>query len=280
ANVCGQIAERLVGLDALSQSSIDEALIALDGSSSMKRLGSNATVATSLAVARAAAAHRHLPLYRYLAELGGPRRMSLPMPMVNILSGGAHAARGMDLQDFLAVPVGATTYSQALEMVSKVRHCAAVLMSERGLSVLLADEGGLSPGFGHPASSLELLVESIERARLRPAVDVAIAVDVAASELHREGVYVLEGEKQRYDGGQMIDFLTDLASRFPIISIEDALDQDDWDNWRKLTAALPGLQIVGDDLFATNEERISRGIQQGVANAALIKLNQNGTLSG
>jgi enolase len=186
----------------------------------------------------------------------------------------------MDFQDFLAVPVGATRYSEALEMVSRVRNCASTLMKARGLSVLLADEGGLSPGFPNADTALEFMVQSIEHARLRPGIDVAIALDVAASELHRNGAYVLEGEKKSLSGAEMADYLIDLSRRFPIVSIEDALDQDDWEHWRTLTRALPELQIVGDDLFATNTKRIAQGIEQQVANAALIKVNQNGTLSG
>jgi enolase len=280
ANVCGQIAARIIGLDCFDQRGIDHALVEMDGTSSTQRLGSNAMVATSLAVARAAAIHRKIALCRYVAELAEFSTMSLPMPMVNILSGGAHAARGMDFQDFLVVPIGASRYSEALEMVSKVRNCASALMKGRGLSVLLADEGGLSPCFASAEAALDLTVQSIEQARLRPGVDVAIAIDVAASELHRDGAYVLEGEKKSLSGAQMTDYLIDLVRRFPIVSIEDALDQDDWEHWGRLTTALPELQIVGDDLFATNATRIARGIEQHVANAALIKLNQNGTLSG
>lgn len=280
ANVCGQIAARIIGFNSLDQLGIDEAIVALDGTSSMKRLGSNAMVATSLAVSRAAAAHKRMPLYRYIAELANSRTASLPMPMVNILSGGAHAARGMDFQDFLAVPVGATRYSEALEMVSRVRNCASSLMAARGLSVLLADEGGLSPGFATAEAALELMVQSIEHARLRPGIDVAIALDVAASELLKNGAYILAGEAKSLSGAKMTEHLIDLSRRFPIISIEDALDQDDWEHWRTLTRALPDLQIVGDDLFATNTKRIAHGIEQHVANAALIKVNQNGTLSG
>jgi enolase len=280
ANVSGRIATRIIGLDSLDQRGIDHALVEVDGEDPTQRLGSNAMVATSLAVARAAAVHKKMALYRYVAELAEFSTMSLPMPMVNILSGGAHAERGMDFQDFLVVPVGATRYTEALEMVSKVRNCAAALMRGRGLSVLLADEGGLSPGFANAEAALELVVQSIELAHLRPGADVAIAIDVAASELHRNGLYLLEREKKALSGIQMTDYLIDLARRFPIASIEDALDQDDWENWGRLTRALPDLQIVGDDLFATNATRIASGIEQQVANAALIKLNQNGTLSG
>ena len=280
AHVRGDIAERIVGLDVLDQEAIDTALLDLDGTSTFRRLGANAALSTSLAVARAAAAHTREPLYRYLSRLNGNCAMSLPMPMTNILSGGAHAGRGMDLQDFLVVPVGATSYTDALQMISRVRNSAATVMKNTGLSVLLADEGGLSPGFPRAEQALELMLRAFEHARLRPGMDVAITVDVAASELYRDNRYELNTENRSLTSDEMADFLIDLVHRFPIVSIEDALDQDDWKTWHRFTSALSNVQVVGDDLFATNAERISKGAKRGVANAALIKLNQNGTLSG
>lgn len=280
ANVRSAISQRIVGLDALDQSALDDALVTLDGSASLKRLGANAVLPISLAVARAAAAHCREPLYKYISRLHRATPMSLPMPMTNILSGGAHAARGMDLQDFLVIPVGARSYSEALHMISRVRNSAAKLMSAQGLPTLLADEGGLSPHYGTAEQALELMVKAFDQARLQPGVDVAIALDVAASELFKDDHYELPRANQSFSGAQMIDFLIDLTERYPIVSIEDALEQDDWKLWQQLTTALPETQIVGDDLFATNVERISHGIEQNVANAALIKLNQNGTLSG
>jgi enolase len=280
AHVRGEIADRVVGLDVLDQTAIDDALIELDGTATFSRLGSNATLATSLAAARAAATHSREPLYRYLSRLNGASPMSLPMPMTNILSGGAHAGRGMDLQDFLVIPLGATRYSDALQMISSVRNSAATLMKAQGLTTLLADEGGLSPCFAEAEQALELMLSAFEHARLRAGIDVAIALDVAASELFRNGQYQLPGEQRAFSSDEMADFLIDLVKRFPIVSIEDALDQDDWTTWQRFTGALPDIQVVGDDLFATNVERISQGIQRRVANAALIKLNQNGTLSG
>jgi enolase len=279
-NVGGEIKAGLLGMDVFDQQAIDSRMIDLDGSSNLKRLGANGILAASLAVARAAAAKLKCPLYRYISRLAGNTPMSLPMPMTNILSGGAHAGRSMDLQDFLAIPVGAASYSHALEMISRVRNAAAVLMRKQKLSVLLADEGGLSPGFARAEQALELMTRSFEAAGLRPGVDMAITLDVAASELFEDGFYCLPGEQRRLTAPEMISFLADLVARYPIISIEDALDQDDWEHWRSLTAGFVDIQIVGDDLFATNPARIARGIEQGVANSALIKVNQNGTLSG
>jgi enolase len=280
ANIRGEIAAALIGEPADAQSHLDHKLIALDATANLSRLGANAVVASSVAVARAGAAHRRVPLHRYIGELAGDRTPSLPMPMTNILSGGAHAGRGMDFQDFLAVPVGAPSYSEALEMVSRVRASAAELLQHDGLSVLLADEGGLAPGFARPEEALALMVRSFEHAGLRPGRDISIAIDVAASELWHDDVYHLACAARRLSGAEMVEHMGDLARRYPIVSIEDALDQDDTAHWQALTAALPHLQIVGDDLFATNRERLSAGIAAGAANAVLVKINQNGTLTG
>ena len=279
ANARGEIAARIGGHDATDQRGVDAAMIALDGSPTLRRLGANAVLAVSLAVTRAAAASSGLPLYSHLANLsGGP--MSMPMPMTNILSGGAHAGRGMDLQDFLCMPVGAQSYPEALEMISRVRSTAAALMQDQGLGILLADEGGLSPGFSRANDALDLMVRAFEAAGLRPGHDMAIALDIAASELFVNGNYVLPGEGRTLSGPEMIDFVVDLARRYPIVSIEDGLEQDAWPDWRTLTERLAAVQIVGDDLFVTNVGRIEQGIAEGAGNAVLIKLNQNGTLSG
>ena len=279
-NVRTEIARALSGADAMAQQRIDHRLIELDGTEGLRRLGANAVVATSLAVCRAAAGHAGIPLYRHIAALAGTTHPTMPMPMVNILSGGAHAGRSMDLQDFLAVPVGAQSYSQALDMVGRVRSSAAMVMAEAGKSVLLADEGGLSPGFERAETALDLMMTAISRAGLRPGSDVGIALDVAASELFANGIYELKGERRRLDGGAMVAFLADIVRRYPVISVEDPLDQDDWNHWRQATLAMPGVQVLGDDLFVTNAERIASGIERGVANAVLIKVNQNGTLTG
>jgi enolase len=279
-NVLGPISNRLVGADAASQSLVDDALVELDGTANFAKLGANASLGTSLAICRAVASSKRLPLYRYVAALAGCVQPLLPMPMVNILSGGAHAGRGMDVQDFLAVPVSATSYSEALEMVGRVRAAGQHLMQKSGLSTLLADEGGLSPRFKHADEAMRLMVQSIEEAQLEPGKDVAIAIDVAASELWHAHAYQLRGEGRRLDSRQMIEFVAEWVQRYPVISIEDALDQDDWDHWPSLTAKLAGIQVVGDDLFVTSPTRIAQGADRGAANAVLIKLNQNGTLSG
>ena len=279
-NVGTEIARVLSGLDAASQAEVDRRMVELDGTPNLARLGANAVLATSLAVCRAAAAAAGLPLYRYVGILAGSTRMTMPMPMVNILSGGAHAGRSMDLQDFLAVPVSARSYSEALEMVGRIRSAAAELLAADGRTTLLADEGGLSPGFDRAEAALDLMLAAISRAGLRPGSDVGIALDVAASELCSAGRYDLRGERRQLGGEAMVDFIVDLVRRFPIISVEDALDQDDWDGWRQATLAMGHMQLLGDDLFATNRARLAAGMERGVANAVLIKVNQNGTLSG
>ena len=279
-HVRSEIAGALAGLDAGSQSEVDRRMVELDGTPNLERLGANAVLATSMAVCRAAATAAGLPLHRYIGTLAGSRHLTMPMPMVNILSGGAHAGRSMDLQDFLAVPVSARTYSEALEMVGRVRSAASELLAADGRTTLLADEGGLSPGFDRAEAALSFMLEAISRAGLRPGADVAIALDVAASELFSAGQYDLKGERRQFGGEAMVGFVTDLVRRFPVISVEDPLDQDDWDHWRQATLAMGHVQVLGDDLFATNRARIATGIERGVANAVLIKVNQNGTLTG
>jgi len=280
AAVRERIAPTLKHRPALDQEACDDAMRELDGSPQLTRLGGNAVLAVSLAVCRAAAAHRGVPLYAHIAELAGSPP-SMPLPMTNILSGGAHASRGMDIQDFLVIPVGAGSYSQALDMITRVRAEAARLMAERGLPVLLADEGGLSPGFADPREALGLMLDSFGAAGLRAGEDAAIALDIAASELNSSGGYQLARLDRRLSSGEMAAYVRDLvASHRAIVSVEDPLDQDDWETWRELTTALAGIQVVGDDLFATNPARIARGIRVAAANAVLIKPNQNGTLSG
>ena len=279
-NVRTEIARAISGADATRQDEIDRRLVNLDGTDNLRRLGANAVLATSLAVCRAAASHARTPLYRYIAALADTARLTMPMPMVNILSGGAHAGRSMDVQDFLAVPIGAQSYSHALEMVARVRSAATALLADDGRSVLLADEGGLSPGFKRTHEGLDLMMSAITRAHLRPGSDIAIALDIAASELFSAGHYDLQSEGKRLTSDAMVGFVSDLVRRYPVISIEDPLDQDDWDHWRQFTLATPGAQVLGDDLFVTNPARIAEGIARGAANAVLIKVNQNGTLSG
>jgi enolase len=283
-NVRQEIAAAIQGRSALDQLDIDSTMTALDGDERLARLGANAVLATSLAVARAAAAHRRQPLYRYLHAMIDDGEPSLPMPMTNILSGGAHAGRGMDFQDFLAVPIGARSYTEALEWISRVRAAAARLMAAQHLSILLADEGGLSPGYADPEQALELMSASVEAARLEPGRQVAFALDVAASELYSAETHLYDLQRSGHEltGEAMVAYVANLCARHPIVSVEDPLDQDDWENWRAFTdvCADQRLQIVGDDLFVTNVRRIALGVSRGAGNAVLIKLNQNGTLSG
>lgn len=279
-NVDGEIARCLIGMDAVDQAGVDAAMRDLDGTDNLGRLGANAVLATSLAVCRAAAAAQAIPLYRHIAALARNDHLCLPMPMVNILSGGAHAGRSMDVQDFLVVPIGARTYDEALKMALQVRQAASDLSAARHLPTLLADEGGLSPALRTADEALQMLTDAIVAAGFVPGREIAIAIDVAASELFTDGVYDLRNEHRRLTGAQMIAMVKGWLERYAVISIEDALHQDDWDNWTRLCAAAPHAQLIGDDLFATNVSRIARGIRMHAANAVLIKPNQNGTVSG
>ena len=281
AGVNDEISSALRGRDALDQAGIDAALRALDGTANLSRLGGNAILAVSIATVRAAAAALGQPLHRRLADIAGVADPALPTPMVNILSGGLHAGRGMDVQDFLVMPIAADGWSQAFDRVCRVRASAAALCEEAGLPTLLADEGGLSPGFADSEAALGLMVRAIERAGLRPGEEAAIALDIAASSLVDDaGGYVFRRAGRVFDSAAMIDMLTDWTARFPIVSIEDGLGEEDWGAWPPLTRALGHVQLVGDDLFATQPDRIAHGAAIGAANAALIKINQNGTLTG
>lgn len=281
ANVNGEIAQALRGVDAMEQRQLDERLVALDGTPQLERLGANAVLGVSLAVCRAAAAAADQPLYRRFAQLADATPL-LPLPMTNILSGGLHAGRGMDVQDFLAVPLRAATFTEALHLLSRVRNAASAVAQERGLPTLLADEGGLSPGLGAGAAALRMMTEAIEHAGLQPGVDIGIAIDVAASTLcDKRGTYrfAREGVQRRSD--EVVDLLADWVRDHPVVSIEDGLDEEDWSAWTHLTQRLGGnVQLVGDDLFATNAQRVQRGIDGGAANGVLVKANQNGTVSG
>ena len=281
ANIATSIAELLQGKDALDQRTIDELMLELDGTNGLQRLGANGVLAVSLATCRAAAVAQRLPLYLWIAELFGIREISLPLPMVNILSGGLHARRGMDVQDFLLMP-RADSIEEAVHLSVRVRSAADEVAREYGLTTLLADEGGLSPGFENGRQALGMMLASIERAGLRPGHDAFIALDFAASSLIDEhGQYQFSREGRRYSSAELIDMVETWAKEFPVISVEDPLGEDDWLAWQTLTARLGRrLQIVGDDLFATNLSRLRRGLNEGVANSVLIKLNQNGTLTG
>jgi enolase len=281
ANISGEIARAVCGLDAEDQRALDSRMREVDGTPSLSRLGANAILAVSLAACRAVAAAKGVPLSRRIAELSGTARMSLPVPMVNILSGGLHAGRGMDVQDFLAVPLSAEDYASALRMMLRVRAAAENVVARYGAPTLLADEGGLSPGCRTAEAALDLMVESIEAAGLVPGRDVGIALDVAATSLADErGGYGLAREGTTLSSAEMIERMVRWRDAYPVISIEDGLHDEDWDNWTELTKQLAEIQVVGDDLFCTNPARIDTGLARGAANCVLIKLNQNGTLTG
>ena len=277
SHVNGPIHEAVVGLDALAQRDLDAALVELDGTDDKSRLGANAMLGVSLAVAKAAADELDLPLYRYL---GGANAHTLPVPMMNVLNGGAHADSNVDLQEFMVVPVGAASFSEALRWGAETYQALKGLLKDKGLATALGDEGGFAPNLPSNESALELLLEAVERAGYRPGTEIALALDVASTEFFSEGRYVLSGEGTSFTSQEFVAYLAGLVERYPIVSIEDGMAEDDWDGWSALTAALGGrVQLVGDDLFVTNPERLARGIEAGVANSILVKLNQIGTLS-
>jgi enolase len=269
------IAGALAGMDAADQRGVDATLVELDGSDNKANLGANAILGASLAVARAAAAEAGLPLYRYV---GGADAHVLPVPMMNVINGGVHAQNSIDLQEFMVVPAGAGTFAEALRMGSETFHALKALLHGRGLATAVGDEGGFAPDLGSAGEAIEAILEAAGSAGHRESV--AIALDPASSEFYRDGAYQLEGEGRTLSSAEMVDYLAELADRFPIVSIEDGLAEDDWDGWRLFTERLGGkVQLVGDDIFVTNPGRLKRGIDGGVANAILIKVNQIGTLS-
>jgi enolase len=277
ANVNGEIAGSVAGLDAADQKGLDGALIALDGTPNKSRLGANAILGVSLAAAHAQAAEEGLALWRYL---GGEAARVLPVPMMNVLNGGAHADNKVDFQEFMVVPCGAATFSECLRMGAEVFHALKRTLHEKGLSTSVGDEGGFAPDLASNEDALKMLVAGIEAAGYEPGADVAIALDPAASELYEGGAYVLAHEGRTLSAAELTDYWADLSSRYPIVSIEDGMDEEDWDGWKTLTERVgAGVQLVGDDLFVTNTERLRRGIEQGVANSILLKVNQIGTLS-
>jgi enolase len=277
ANVNGEIARALAGTDAADQGALDGVLIELDGTANKSRLGANAILGASLAAAHAQAAEEGMALWRYL---GGDAACVLPVPLMNVLNGGAHADNKVDFQEFMVVPTGARTFSDGLRMGTEVFHALRSTLHERGLSTAAGDEGGFAPDLGSNEQALEMLLAGIRAAGYEPGEDIAIALDPAASELYGEGLYVLEHEGRSLRPEELCRYWEELAAHYPIVSIEDGMDQEDWDGWRQLTAALGGrLQLVGDDLFVTNVQRLRRGIDGGVANSILIKPNQIGTLT-
>jgi enolase len=277
ASVDGEIAEAVGGMDAADQEALDCALIELDGTPNKSRLGANAILGVSLAVAHAQAAEEGLPLWRYL---GGEAARVLPVPMMNVLNGGAHADNKVDFQEFMVVPCGAPTFSECLRMGTEVFHALKRTLHDRGLSTAGGDEGGFAPDLASNEEALEMLVAGIQAAGYEPGTDVAIALDPATSELFQDGAYVLEHEGRTLGAGELADYWGELVARYPIVSIEDGMDEHDWDGWKALTERVgASVQLVGDDLFVTNTERLRRGIELGVANSILIKVNQIGTLT-
>jgi enolase len=275
ANVNEEIAGRVVGLDASDQRALDAALIELDGTPTKSRLGANAILGCSLAAAKAAAADAGLPLFRWL---GGDAARTLPVPLMNVINGGAHAQNRLDLQEFMLVPAGAETFSEAIRVGAEIFHALKAVLHERGLATGVGDEGGFAPDLESTAAAIEAVLEAAERAGHRERV--AIALDPAASEIYREGVYELPGEGRTLTPAEMVEFYAELAARFPLVSIEDGLDENAWADWRTLTEAVGDrVQLVGDDLFVTNVDFLRRGIHEGVANAILVKVNQIGTLT-
>ncbi len=276
-NVNGEIAEAIHGRDVLDQQGLDRALIDLDGTPNKSRLGANAILGVSLAAAHAAAAEEGLPLWRYL---GGEAAHVLPVPMMNVLNGGAHADNKVDFQEFMVVPAGAPTFSECLRMGAEVFHALKGTLHDRGLGTAVGDEGGFAPDLGSNEEALRMLVRGIEAAGYRPGEDVFIALDPATSEIRSGDVYDLEHEGRKLSSDELAAYWADLAGKYPIVSIEDGMDEEDWDGWKTLTDRIgETIQLVGDDLFVTNVERLQRGIDGGIANSILIKVNQIGTLT-
>jgi len=276
-HVEGEIYDTLVGLDALCQRDVDRVLVDLDGTDSKSRFGANAILGVSLAVAKAAAAELELPLYRYV---GGVHAHVLPVPMMNVLNGGVHADNSVDMQEFMIMPVGAASFSEGLRWGAETYHVLKRMLHDRGLSTAVGDEGGFAPDLASNEEACRLLVEAIEAAGFTPGDDIALALDPATSELYRDGAYVLASEDRTLDVDGMVALWSDLIDRYPIVSIEDGMAEEDWDGWKTLTDAIGGrVQLVGDDIFVTNTERLARGIDGGVANSILVKVNQIGSLS-
>jgi enolase len=281
ANVNGEIAEALQGARAAEQGNLDQTMIALDGTPNKQRLGANAILGVSLAVAKAAAADSDQPLYRYLAELYGAGEPTvLPVPMMNVLNGGAHADNSVDFQEFMVVPAGAGTFSECLRVGTEVFHALKKSLAAKGLATAVGDEGGFAPDLTSNEAALEAVLDGVSAAGYEPGSDVYIALDPASSEVFEGGSYVLEHEGRSLSSDEMAEYWADICGRYPVVSIEDGMDEEDWDGWKQLTGLLgERVQLVGDDLFVTNPERLRRGIELGVGNSILVKVNQIGTLT-
>jgi len=276
-NVNNLIAEELIGINVFDQPLIDKIMIELDGTPNKGKLGANAMLGVSLACARAAAAYLGLPLYKYI---GGVNAKVLPVPMMNIINGGKHADNNVDLQEFMVMPVGAATFGDALRMSSEVYHALKGILKAKGLDTAVGDEGGFAPNLNSNEEAIQIIVEAIEKAGYVPGKDIYIALDPASSEIFENGKYNLAGEGKLLTPAEMVDFYVNLVDKYPIISIEDGMAEEDWDGWKLMTEKLGDrIQIVGDDLFVTNTDRLAMGIERGVANSILIKLNQIGTLT-
>src|SRR5580692_4353483 len=272
AHVNGEIAAAVAGLDALDQRSVDHALIDVDGTPDKGRLGANALLAVSLASAKAVADDLEIPLYR---SIGGANAHELPVPMLNVLNGGAHAKNSIDFQEFMLMPVGAASFGEALRWGTETYHTLKSVLADRGLSTAVGDEGGFAPDLPTNEDAVTLLMEAIELAGRVPGEDIALALDPATSELWNDGAYVLAGEGRTLSSAELVDYWVDLVGRYPIVSIEDGMAEEDWDGWARLTEALGHkVQLVGDDIFVTNVTLLERGVREGVANAVLVKLNQ------
>lgn len=277
ANVNDIIAPEVIGMDAVDQLSIDRKMIELDGTPNKGKLGANAILAVSMAVARAAAEALDLPLYAYL---GGFNAKQLPVPMMNIINGGEHADNNVDVQEFMVIPAGAPSFKEALRTGAEIFHNLKSVLSSKGLNTAVGDEGGFAPNFASNEEALSSIIEAIEKAGYKPGVDVFLGMDVASTEFYKDGKYVLEGEGKSFTSAEFVDLLSSWVDKYPIISIEDGCSEDDWEGWKLLTDKLGSkVQLVGDDLFVTNTERLGRGIEEGIGNSILIKVNQIGTLT-
>lgn len=276
-NVNNIIAPEIEGLNVFDQPGIDRMLIEIDGTATKSKMGANATLGVSLAAARAASEYLGLPFYQYI---GGVNAKELPVPMLNILNGGKHADNNVDIQEFMVMPVGAATFAEALRMGAEIYHSLKNVLKGKGLATSIGDEGGFAPNLSSNAEALSVIVDAIEKAGYKPGEQVVLAIDAAATEMYKNGIYVLEGEGLKKTADEMIDYYEDLCSKYPILSIEDGLSEDDWEGWTKLTRRLGDrIQLVGDDIFVTNPTRLTRGIKEQCANSILIKLNQIGTLT-
>lgn len=276
-NVNTAIAKEIIGMDAANQMALDNAMIALDGTANKSKLGANAMLGVSMAAARAAAQAFGLPLYRYL---GGVNARVLPIPMMNVINGGAHAANNLDIQEFMIIPFGANSFSQAIQMGAETFHALKKILKAKGLNTAVGDEGGFAPDLGSNEEALAYIIEAIEKAGYTPGKDMGLALDAAASEFYSKGKYVLKSENRKLDAQQMIEYYAQLVEKYPILSIEDGLAEQDWKNWELMTEQLDEvIQLVGDDVFVTNPKILSKGIEDGVANSILIKLNQIGSVT-